>query len=50
MALGSETIVQITVPELAKVLQSGVVLATLGLLVALRSRKRGVGDAGGSGS
>jgi hypothetical protein len=43
MVLGSESIVQISVPEPAEVLQSGVALATLGLLASLRSRKRGFG-------
>ena len=45
MVLASETIVQITVPEPDEVLQSGVALATLGLLVGLRSRKRSFADA-----
>jgi hypothetical protein len=45
MALGSESIVQITVPEPAEVLMSGVALATLGLLASLRSRKRAFADA-----
>ncbi len=45
MVLASETIVQITVPEPDEVLQSGAALATLGLLVGLRSRKRSFADA-----
>ncbi len=45
MALGSETIVQTSVPEPAGVLQAGVALATLGLLAQLRSRMRGFADA-----
>jgi hypothetical protein len=44
MVLGSESIVQISVPEPAEVLQSGVALATRGLLASLRSRNRGLGD------
>lgn len=45
MVLASETIVEITVPEPDEVFQSGVALATLSLLVGLRSRKRSFADA-----
>lgn len=45
MAVGSETIVEITVPEPAEVLQSGMALATLGLLAQLRARRRDFADA-----
>ena len=45
MVLASETIVEITVPEPDEVFQSLVALATLSLLVGLRSRKRSFVDA-----
>ena len=45
MALASETIAEITVPEASAVIQGGVALAMLGLLAHLRVRKRGFADA-----
>jgi hypothetical protein len=46
MLLGAESIVRITVPEPGEVLQRGVVLAMLGLLASIRSRKSHFGDTG----
>jgi hypothetical protein len=46
MLVGAESIVSITVPEPGDVLQSGVVLAMLGLLASVRSRKSHFGDTG----
>jgi len=46
MLLGAESIVGITVPEPGGVLQGGVVLAMLGLLASVRSRKGHLGDTG----